>query len=184
MNKQTELILGNARPADMEQITVSSGGATPGGPGQVGIAIASSTTGYQRDEPDRRIVGGSSPYLHAFRRHWFLAVTAGILCGAAAMVPAWFLSNDQYTATALLHVSVSEQRLSFRRPVEASTTAFEIFKGTQQQFLLSGVVLNAALRKPETANLVILEKEGDPAQWLARNLRIDYPGNAEIMRVA
>ena len=46
------------------------------------------------------------------------------------------------------------------------------------------MVLISALRKPAVACLAVVQKEDDPVRWLAKNLRVEYPGNAEIMRVS
>ncbi len=107
----------------------------------------------------------------------------GLPCAFAAMVPAWLLTTDKYTAVSLLQISASQQTIVF--PTEdRSASSFEVYKGTQQQLLTSDVVLISALRKPEVARLAVIQKEDDPVRWLARNLRVEYPGNAEIMRVS
>jgi len=113
-----------------------------------------------------------------------LAVGLGILCATAAIIPAWFLATDRYTATALLQVSANEQQLVFQMANRASASSFEIYKGTQQELLTSDVVLTAALARPEAASLAFVQNEDDPVGWLAENLRVDYPGKAEIMRVS
>jgi polysaccharide biosynthesis transport protein len=120
-------------------------------------------------------------YLHAFRRHWPLAISLGLLCAIAAMIPAWFLSEDKYTSVALLQISVETKNLLEHDRQTASN--FEIFKSTQQQLITSDNVLIAALRKPEAASLPVIQKEDDPVRWLAKNIHVDFPGNAEIMRV-
>ena len=82
-----------------------------------------------------------------------------------------------------LQVSANQTNIVFNHNGD-STSSFEVFKGTQQQMLTSDVVLVAALRKPEAASLAAVKKEDDPVRWLARNLRVEFPGNAEIMRVS
>ncbi len=117
------------------------------------------------------------------RRRWGLAITLGLAGGAAAAVAAWWLAADKYTAVALLKISAHENPILFKLE-EDSATSFDMFKGTQQQLLVSDVVLIAALRRPEASGLAVVQKEEDPVRWLARNIRVDFPGNAEIMRVS
>ena len=83
-----------------------------------------------------------------------------------------------------MQIAANKESLVFPTADRAANSTFEIYKGTQQQLLTSDVVLIAALRKPEAASLAVVQKEDDPVRWLAKNLRVDYPGNAEIMRVS
>ena len=125
-----------------------------------------------------------SLYLHAFRRHWPLAITLGLFCGGAAAIAAWLLTSDRHTAVAVLRISPIEKQLVFKTADRVTGMDFEIYKGTQQQLLTSDVVLIAALRKPEAASQAVFQKEDDPVRWLARNLHVDLPLNSEIMRVS
>ena len=127
---------------------------------------------------------------------------AGILLATAAMwlvspgrykavasqpVPAksgQLFGPPHYTAVALLRIAANEQPLVFQTVDRASAAPFEMYKRTQQQMLASDVVLIASLRKPEAWKLTVVQKESDPARWLARNIRVDFPGDAEIMRVS
>jgi len=162
--------------AGSEVITVPSNATTLSG-----LVQRDGTVG---DEAMRRIAGGIGAYLHAFRRHWLPATSAGLLCGVAAIIPAWILTAERHTAVAMLRISANEKPLVF--PTAERTTAydFEIYKGTQQQLLTSDVVLAAALRRPEVASLAFVEREDNPARWLARNLRVELPLSSEIMRVS
>jgi capsular exopolysaccharide synthesis family protein len=179
MTKKTERTLEEARPAGTELVTVPVNGLS-----RNDLDTSGSGRGNNGDEPSRAAPGVISLYLHAFRRHWPLAITLGLVCGAAAMAPAWFLATERYTAVALLKVSSNGQQLVFHTADRASESSFEVYKGTQQQMLTSDVVLIAALRKPAAASLAVVQKEDDPVRWLARNLRVDFPGNAEIMRIS
>jgi capsular exopolysaccharide synthesis family protein len=140
--------------------------------------------GHEEEEAAGRPLGGVSLYLHAFRRHWPLAITLGLACAALAVTAAWFVARDKYTAVSLLRISANEQQLVFQRPDGQSDSNFEVYKGTQQQLITSEVVLIAALRKKEVAGLGIVQKEDDPVRWLSKTLHAEFPGNAEIMRVS
>ena len=60
--------------------------------------------GNRRRTGRRTAAGGIGVYLHAFRRQWPLAITLGLVCGAAAAIAAWFLTSERYTAVALLQI--------------------------------------------------------------------------------
>ena len=190
MTKKIGPSLESAGAADAGLVVIPPGGAAPGGPGTTYpgspafVTLSKVADDDGRDEPARKAGGGAGPFLHAFRRHWPLAITLGLLCGAAATVAAWFLLADRYTASALLQVAVNEQQLVFTTADREQAASFEIYKGTQQQLVASEGVLTAALRKPGIAGLAILRNEEDPVRWLAKNLHVEFPGNAEIMRVS
>jgi hypothetical protein len=118
------------------------------------------------------------------RRCWKAAILCGTAGGLAAIAIVWFFAPRQYTAVALLQVSSNGQQLVFHTADRASESSFEVYKGTQQQELSSDVVLISALRKPAAASLAVVQKEDDPVRWLARNLRVDFQGNSEIMRIS
>ena len=63
-------------------------------------------------------------------------------------------------------------------------TEYEIFKNTQRQFLLSPLVLRAALNQPGIGELAVIKNQKNPIDWLGRNLQVTFPGNAEIMKVS
>ena len=126
---------------------------------------------------------GSQAYFQAFRRHWWLVVTLGLLCGGGAAAAAWHFVGARFTATALLRVAASEQQLVFDTADQANLSTFEIYKGTQQQLFKSDYVLLAALRDPKVAQLPVVRRQTDAVKWLADELAVDFPGNAEVMRI-
>lgn len=126
---------------------------------------------------------GSQAYLHAFRRRWWLVATLGLLCGGCAAAAAWHFVGARFTATALLRVAASEQQLVFDTADQANLSTFDIYKGTQQQLLKSDYVLLAALRDPKVAQLPVVRRQTDAVKWLADELAVDFPGNAEVMRI-
>jgi len=106
----------------------------------------------------------------------------GLAGGLLAISVLWFVSVRQYTAVALLKIiSSAEQIPVFHCYQQAS---FEIYKGTQQQLLTSDYVLTAALRDAKVASLAMVLKEEDPVRWLAKSLHVEFPGNAEVMKVS
>jgi capsular exopolysaccharide synthesis family protein len=125
---------------------------------------------------------GVSAYLHACRRRWLVATLLGILVAAPIAPLIWFLHKPVYTASALFHVAATQQPILFDTDNRVAT-AFEIYKSTQQQYVKSRFVILAALRKPEVKDLPV-QRESDPVEWLTRRLRVEFPGNAEIMTIS
>src|SRR5262249_57248290 len=68
---------------------------------------------------------------------------------------------------------------------DTAAEEFTVFKRTQVQLLKSNFVLQATLREKDIARLeMVRENSDDPVAWLQGQLIIDYPDDAEIMRVA
>ena len=130
-------------------------------------------------------------YVHAFRRHWLMAVGIGLLCAAIAGPAVWFADRGSSTRPvptcawpckrSPLPSRPTRRALCDSRPGLRSTRA------TQQQLVPSRFVLLAALRKPEVAKLPVIqyeEKNGDPVEWLMGRISVGFPGRAEIMEVS
>lgn len=127
--------------------------------------------------------GGLAAYWHSFRRRWLAAILLGLAVAGAAAPAVWFTYRPQYTATAAFHVASSLAPI-LPGGGDRMATAFEVYKGTQQQYVKSRFVLVAALRKPEAASATVLQDELDPVDWLQQNLKVSFPGNAEIMTIS
>ena len=98
--------------------------------------------------------------------------------------------HPQYTATAMLLVRFETPTIAGANPAAAqewTRDRFEIYKATQQQLLVSRFVLVAAMRDPQVAELRSIRREQetrDPVRWLKSQLRVTFPGDAEIMEVS
>ena len=127
-------------------------------------------------------------YVHAFRRHWLMALGIGLLCAAIAGPAVWFGVGAKYVASSYLRVAMQETSIAFVEGGQGvNKESFEIYKSTQQQLVLSRFVLMAALRKQEVAKLASIQDEqenGDPVTWLAQRISVSYPGKAEFMEVS
>jgi capsular polysaccharide biosynthesis protein len=118
------------------------------------------------------------------RKKSVMALVLGLLCAALVGPVVHIAIGDRYTAFSHLLVSMQENVVLFRDQAGAvDRERFEVYKATQQAKLTSGVVLKAALSKPEVAKLPVL-RERDPAEWLAKRLSISFPGRAEVMTVS
>ena len=93
--------------------------------------------------------------------------------------------GGRYTATAYLRMSREEPYVVF--PAAAAAGAdYAFYKRTQMELMKTRFVLAAALRKPDSSLPCLRQGPArrDPAGWLAGQLRIDSPGDAEIVRVS
>ena len=120
--------------------------------------------------------------LHAFARRWPLAIIGGLVIGVVATAAAFFLvPPPKYTVKAMIHVASSPARIIFQ--TSESVPDYRSYQRTQATLAKSRKVLTAALRHPEVAGLRSIPIEGDGASWLDRELKVDFPGGAEIMTV-
>ena len=100
-------------------------------------------------------IGQHEKGVHAMRR--FLIGSGGLLMLAGAAI--WLLVPVRYEAFALLKIS--------RKPpsvleVHAVTDEdFAVFKRTQGQLVMSGLVLNGALREKEISNLQTIKEHNE-----------------------
>lgn len=126
---------------------------------------------------------------HALRRHWLAVLVLGALLGGGAAAGTWFGWGARYMATAVLQVFAQQPVIAFRTADTdqrvQSHNAFAVFKDTQEQLIRSPLVTMAALRDPELAALPPIRKRGPAAaQWLAEEIAVRFPGDAEIMLVS
>ncbi len=145
------------------------------------------TAAWQYGPPQRPEILSAKPnpveLMHAVRRRLPLALGLGIAVSITAALLIWFLVPVKYEAFAL--VRVSEKRGGVLDKTSEAAQAFTIFKRTQVQLMSSGPVLRNTVREPTIARLpMIQEHDDDPAAWLRDQMIINYPDDAELMRVA
>jgi len=133
--------------------------------------------------------GGFSAYVHAFRRRWMMVVGLGLACGLLLAAAVWLVWGERFYTSALLHVATSEKPLVFRTAdvdgLRFTPDAYDIYKLTQGQLIKTPFVLTAALGD-ERFNIdrsPLLRDEKDKVGWLTEELRVSFPGQAEIMEV-
>lgn len=122
-----------------------------------------------------------SAYLHALRRRWFLASSLGFICAVCAAAAVWLLNGGRYTAMTQFRVAASLEARVFDDRGAIRRDDFEIYKKSQEQYVKSDYVLIAALRNEEIKSLPIVRQQNDPVRWLAENVKVAFPGDAEIM---
>ena len=108
----------------------------------------------------------------SFRRHWVLAVAAGVgFCGLAAAAVWFLLPLPKLTAAAVLYVAANQP--SIIGPTLESRTDFGTYRQSQATLMKSRLVLNAVLTRPEVARLGIVRDQADPVEWLEKQLVVD-----------
>jgi capsular exopolysaccharide synthesis family protein len=127
---------------------------------------------------------GPVELLHALRRRWMLATGLGLLVGGGLAALVWFLMPVKYEVMATLRVSATRQHV-LGKSAGSQETDFQTYKRTQAALLKSSFVMQATLRKPELKRLATIQEHQDElVDWLTNEIMVDFPGDAEIMRVA
>jgi succinoglycan biosynthesis transport protein ExoP len=143
--------------------------------------------GWSYGPPQRPEILSAKPnpqeLVHAVRRRWPLAIGVGSAVGLIAAALVWFVVPVKYEVFALLRV---KERPGYVLSMSSDGgDAFTIFKRTQVQYMLSGMVLNRTVADPNIARLeTIKEHSEDPVSWLKSQLILAYPDDAEVLRVA
>ena len=68
--------------------------------------------------------------------------------------------------------------------VQAGSEDFKTYRLTQAQVVKSRTVLIKALRQPNVAELSLIRSQSDPVAWLEENLKVDFPGDAAVLRLS
>ena len=107
--------------------------------------------GWSYGPPQRPEILSAKPnpaeLMHAVRRRWPLAIGVGTAVGVVAATLVWFLVPIKYEVTALLRVK--ERPGYVLHKSSDGGDAFTIYKRTQIQYMLSGMVLNRTVVDPE-----------------------------------
>lgn len=105
--------------------------------------------------------------------------------GTAALIfiaaSAWFFRPAQYEVFALLKVERSSHGVLDKSREDREE--FDIFKRTQAALVTSGPVMRNAVREPAIQALPVVKSQEDPVAWLQSQIVVDFPNEAEVMRV-
>jgi capsular exopolysaccharide synthesis family protein len=148
--------------------------------------------GATEPEPPAQLPALSlTPDLPAFarslRRCWLLALGAGLAL-AAAVGPAvwWFMPDAKYTAEGTVIIRMNPPIVS--NPFRGNPGDPKTYQKTQLAMLQDRSVLAHALASPKAVGLPSIERmrrgNVDPEEWLAENLKADYSGGSEILKVS
>src|SRR5438876_833018 len=124
------------------------------------------------------------PVSHA-PRDWPLAIVLALLGAATFAAIVWCLLPVRFEAAALVQVFRNPPQILREGPAGMEVVSdFDTYKRTQVALIKSHFVRQAALRKTAVARLPIVRGQADPIAWLTNELSVDYPGDAEILRIA
>jgi uncharacterized protein involved in exopolysaccharide biosynthesis len=129
---------------------------------------------------DDRSFATSRPRFTRFGLASLLVLLAAI---AVAIAMGIELSKTEVTAYIQVHRSTAPGSWPpewFPRPDDAE---FDTFRATQIEILRSKSLLTRAVRDPSVAQVTFLARKHDPVDWLQKHLKIDYPNDAELLRV-
>lgn len=126
--------------------------------------------------------------LHSLRRRWLPAALIGGVLATIVAALLQMLIPVKSEAVALLRVNMFNREVISSRFSSGggNQISYEVYKQTQAALLTSPFVLRAALRPPEIQQLSIVREAPDdkPVALLADNIKAEYPGNSEILRVS
>jgi capsular exopolysaccharide synthesis family protein len=116
--------------------------------------------------------------LHGLMRRWRLVLAAGVLTALSIACAIWFLLPPPVpTAAAKLYVPLKAPGLIGDNPDPP------LERQTQAELIKSRLLISAALRPPEVANLASLKAEDEPLDWVAKRLDVQFLG-PEILRIS
>jgi capsular exopolysaccharide synthesis family protein len=119
--------------------------------------------------------------LKAFRRRWRAAIGFGLLGAIIAALATWcVVPPAKYTAEATLIVEAEQPRIIV--PTKENRLDPDLDRRTQIGLIKSTVVLSKVLSQPDIANLQLVRKQGDPAEWLEREITVEFTG--KILRLS
>src|SRR4051812_13703343 len=121
--------------------------------------------------------------LKALRRRWRIAFSLGLLLAPVVGAAAWFLvPKAKYTARATLHVSTNPKYIIFD-PKERLAD-YRTYQQTQMALARSRFVLGDALTTPGVAGLATIREHVDAGEWLAEQIKINFPGGSEVLEIS
>jgi capsular exopolysaccharide synthesis family protein len=145
-------------------------------------ATASPPAVWPADEEAGPAGVGVAAFLRGLRRRWALAVLLGLSMLALAGGAAWVTVPEQHTAETLLRVEATQPKLLFGS--SEGVNNFLNYQKAQAALVKSRLVLNAALRQPQVAELALVRAQDNPVEWLEKHLQADYKLAPEILRIS
>lgn len=109
--------------------------------------------------------------LRGLRRCWKQAMFLGLILATGFAAFVWFtLPPAKPSAYVKLFLPTSDRGLVYEHPDAA------LSQQTHKQLLLSRLVLEPTVEKPEVMGLESIREKGDPVGWLSRELNIFFDG--------
>ncbi|PQO43887.1 polysaccharide biosynthesis tyrosine autokinase [Blastopirellula marina] len=166
--------------SDLESDLPSLGGAN------YGIAPTATPLGGRGGQESGAEESGFdiSKVFHSLRRQWLLASVLAVICAAPLAAIAWMAQSPIYTSSAFLRIAAADTPLVFETAENSVRYDFKTFKNTQRQLILTPFVLSKAISNEKVANLACIRDNATPVEWLKDQLKVGFPGEAEIMQIS
>jgi capsular exopolysaccharide synthesis family protein len=120
--------------------------------------------------------------LTALKRRWPVAVFGGLALAGIAAAAMWF-APFLSTAGSVAVVKIDSHPKMLMEGGWDHQVDFERYQKNQAALVKSRPVIQEALARPEIAGLAIVTDNGDPVEWLERDLTVDTVATSEQMRV-
>lgn len=126
--------------------------------------------------------------LASMRRVWPISLIIGLVLAPIFGLAGWMALAPKHSATGYLRIAMDEVPLAFKTIDQAGggVVAFKVYKNTQKQILLSPDVLSKAVTEENISvlpSVVEAKKNGDPLQWLSKDVKVTFPDDGEVMAV-
>jgi len=111
---------------------------------------------------------------------WVLAaivLLAGVGGGAT-----WWYFGPSPRVTSYLKVARNRQSYVIEQP-SITEEEYRRRQGNHLALITSPLVLDAVLQQQDIANLELVNRQGDPFDWLTNSLQVSFPSDGEIMEI-
>jgi capsular polysaccharide biosynthesis protein len=115
----------------------------------------------------------------------FAMATVAIVVPFAAVVglSVWLSIGNKFTAYAIIYIAAGNATVLGREVGTTDMNAYNLYRGTQEQKLLSRTVLVRALRNRPDLDAYV-RGDDDPCDWLSNHLSVTFPEKSELMVVS
>jgi succinoglycan biosynthesis transport protein ExoP len=121
--------------------------------------------------------------LRAFRRRWTVALPAALAAAAVVALGVWHvLPKPKFTAQASLKIAAQPPIVLFT--TAESRTDYGTYQRTQVALIKGRSIFKKFLNRPEIAGMSLVRAQRDPIKWLEEEVRVDFAGGSEILRVS
>jgi len=115
---------------------------------------------------------------------WKLALLVGLILASAGAGLAWLTYKPKYTATALMRMTSSRERLLGGTDEAGRSRGEEEFQKTEAQMIKSRGVLGAVLQKDGIRGLATIRGQENPKIWLEKELQGSFVPSTDILRIS
>lgn len=115
----------------------------------------------------------------------FSLATVFVLMTVVAILITVGIERKKEDITAYIYISQSAEEENWPADIGVKMDDAEYlrFRATQAELLRSQPLLVRMLRDPAVGKLPLIQGQSDPVGWLQSELRCDFPGDGELLRV-